>query len=134
LAYAVGGVRAGLPAKPIACVVECDDERLFAGRAWQVTVACTGAFGAGSSVGADPTDARLDVVVIAPSSRARLLRHAWGLRRGTIAEQPGAAKRRCERARIELAGSAAFNVDGELVESGSCELTVEPAAVRVVAP
>jgi YegS/Rv2252/BmrU family lipid kinase len=133
-AYVLGAAWAGLSARPFACVVHCDGERWFAGDAWQVTVACTGAFGAGSSVGADPRDARLDAVVMAAGSRARLLRHAWGLRRGTLAEQPGAAKRRCARARLELPGRMTFNVDGELVESASPEFWVEPGAVRVVTP
>lgn len=132
LAYTVGALRAGLEADAVDCTVRCDGEDLFTGEAWQVTVACTGAFGGGSSVEADPADGRLDVVVIEAESRARLVRHAYGLRAGEIEGQPGVRKLRCAAAEIELDGPEPFNVDGELVESGSCRFEVEPAAVSVV--
>ena len=51
-------------------------------------VAVTGAFGGGSEIGvADPRDGVLDVTVLPAGSRIALARRAWGLRRGTIAEQ-----------------------------------------------
>ena len=116
----------------MACTVRCDGELLFRGEAWQVTVACSGAFGAGSSVEADPADGRLDVVAIEAESRARLLRHAYGLRAGDLEDQPGVRSLRCGSAEIELAEEQTFNVDGELVESGTCRFEVEAAAVSVV--
>lgn len=134
LAYAAGAVRAALRARPVPVTVVCDGEPWFEGDAWQVTVACTGAFGAGSSVDADPRDGRLDVVVIEANGRAALARHAWGLRRGTVARQRGAAKRRCRTAELRFSGRRAFNVDGELVETESCGFSIDPGAVRVVAP
>lgn len=132
LAYAVGALRAGIEADAIECGVRCDGEELFAGEAWQVSVACTGAFGGGSSVEADPTDGRLDVVVIEAEARSRLVRHAYGLRAGEVEEQPGVHSRRCRVAEVELPGPTGFNVDGELVEAGSARFTVEPGAVEVV--
>jgi diacylglycerol kinase (ATP) len=132
VAYAAGALRAGVESDAVSCEVRCDGEVLFAGDAWQVTVACTGAFGAGASVEADPADGRLDVVAIEAESRARLVRHAYGLRAGDIEGQPGVNSRRCRAAEIELEGASSFNVDGELVESGSCRFEVEPAAVSVV--
>ncbi len=134
LAYAVGAVRAGLTTEPVRCAVACEGEEWFNGDAWQITVACTGAFGAGSSVDADPRDGRLDVVVIEARGRPALIRHAWGLRRGTVAQQSGAAKRLCTAAELRFDGRRRFNVDGELVESGSCRFTIAPGAVKVVAP
>ncbi|HEY8466841.1 MAG TPA: diacylglycerol kinase family protein [Solirubrobacterales bacterium] len=134
LAYAVGAVRAGVRAEPVRCAVICDGKPWFEGDAWQVTVACTGAFGGGSSVDADPHDGRLDVVVIEANGRAALVRHAWGLRRGTLAEQQGAAKRLCRTAELRFDGRRRFNVDGELVETESCSFSIEPGAVQVVAP
>ena len=132
LAYVVGAVRAGLGAEPIRCAVRGDGAQLFDGAAWQVTVACTGAFGAGSSVDADPADGRLDVVVIEAGSRARLMRHAYGIRAGEIEGQPGVHSLRCATVEVALDGPHPFNVDGELVESGTCSFEVEPAAVHVV--
>jgi diacylglycerol kinase family enzyme len=132
LAYAAGALRAGVEADPVECSVRCDGEVLFRGAAWQVTVACTGAFGAGASVGADPADGQLDVIAIEAGSRARLVRHAYGLRAGQVEAQPGVHSRRCRAAQIDLPAARAFNVDGELVESGTCSFEVEPAAVEVV--
>jgi YegS/Rv2252/BmrU family lipid kinase len=132
LAYTAGALRAGIEADPVRCAVHCDGELLFEGDAWQVTVACTGAFGGGSSVDADPADGRLDVVAVEAESRARLVRHAYGLRAGEIEGQPGVHSLRCRSAEIELDGTEPFNVDGEIVESGTCAFQVEPAAVSVV--
>ena len=65
-----------------------DGERVFDGGAWQVIVACTGAFGGGSGIGAaDATDGDLDVVIVPAGSRAGLVRRAWGLRTQTIERQ-----------------------------------------------
>lgn len=132
LAYAVGALRAGLAARPVACAVRCDGELVHEGDAWQVTVASSGAFGGGSSVEADPHDGRLDVVVIAAGSRLRLVRHAYGLRAGRVEGQPQVASRECREAAIEVAAGTPFNVDGELVESGPCRFRAERGAVEVV--
>jgi YegS/Rv2252/BmrU family lipid kinase len=132
LAYTVGAIGAGAKADPVRCRVEGDGETLFEGQVWQVTVGCSGAFGGGSSVDADPADGRLDLVAVEAGSRLRLVRHAYGLRVGDISGQPGVRDTRCASARIALEGKEPFNVDGEVVESGSCSFGVEPAAVRVV--
>jgi diacylglycerol kinase (ATP) len=132
VAYTAGALRAGLQADPVDCTVRCDGELLFQGQAWQVTVACSGAFGAGSSVAADPADGRLDVVAIEAESRARLVRHAYGLRAGDVEGQPGVHSLRCVSAQIELPEDQTFNVDGELLESGTCRFEVEASAVSVI--
>ena len=132
VAYTAGALRAGLRADPVECTVRCDGEVLFRGESWQVTVACTGAFGAGSSVEADPADGHLDVVAIEAGSRARLVRHAYGLRAGDLENQPGVHSRRCASAEIELPIAQQFNVDGELLASGTCGFEVEPDAVSVI--
>jgi diacylglycerol kinase (ATP) len=134
LAYTLGALRAGVEADPVECEVRCGGEELFAGEVWQVTVACTGAFGGGSSVEADPQDGRLDIVAIEADNRLRLVRHAYGLRAGEVEQQPGVHSRSCARAEIRLEGTTGFNVDGELIESGTCEFTVEPRAVEVIVP
>jgi diacylglycerol kinase (ATP) len=134
LAYTIGALRAGFSAEPVECAVSCDDGELFTGKAWQVSVACTGAFGAGSSVDADPADASLDVVAIAAGPRTRLVRHAYGLRAGRVQGQPGVHSVRCATAAIEVAPGTTFNVDGELVKAGSSSFRIEPGAVEVVVP
>jgi diacylglycerol kinase (ATP) len=132
LAYALGAVRAALRTEPLPCRVRCDGRELFAGDAWQVTVACTGSFGAGSSVDANPHDGWLHAVVVEAGSRAGLLRRAYGLRSGRIRKQRGVHDRRARRARVEVAPGTRFNLDGELCESGPAEFMVEPAAFEVV--
>lgn len=132
LAYAVGAVRAAATAKPIGCLVRCDGAELFAGETWQATVASSGAFGAGARVAADPADGMLDAVVIAAGPRAALAARAYGLRRGSLTAQNDVRSARGRTVDIELAGPVAFNVDGELVESGSTRFRVDPQAVEVV--
>lgn len=131
-AYAVGGIRAGLTAQPVPCRVRCDGEISFAGEAWQATVACSGAFGGGAEVEADPQDGLLDVVVIEAGSRAALARRAYGLRRGTLAAQRGVRTYRAREVELDVPEGTHFNVDGEVVQSGPVAFAVEHDAVEVV--
>jgi diacylglycerol kinase (ATP) len=131
-AYLLGAVRAGLTARPVACRVACDGAEVFAGRVWQATVACTGAFGGGAELPADPRDGLLDVVVMEAGSRAALLRRAQGMRRGTVGAQPGVRTSRGSTVDLDLAGPTPFNVDGEVIESGSVRFEVEREAFELV--
>jgi diacylglycerol kinase (ATP) len=132
LAYAVGAARAGVEEDPFTCTVRCDGGEIYAGEVWQVTVACSGAFGGGSSIETELSDSKLDIVVIEAGSRLKLAQHAYGLRRGGIGEQEGVTKVRCAEAEVELEGVAAWNVDGELVDSGTTAFRVDPDPVQVV--
>ena len=132
LAYAVGAARAGVEEDPFTCTVRCDGGEIHSGEAWQVTIACSGAFGGGSSIETELSDTKLDVVVIEAGSRLKLAQHAYGMRRGGIGEQEGVTKVRCSEAEVELEGVAAWNVDGELVEAGTTVFRVDSDAVEVV--
>ena len=132
LAYLIGALRAGASAPAVGCRVICNDEEWFSGEVWQLTVACSGAFGGGSSVEADPADGRLDVVLIEAGSRLRLPLHAYGLRAGGIESHRGVLDRRCQTIRVETAAGTSFNVDGELIEAGDSTFTVEPDAVELI--
>jgi diacylglycerol kinase (ATP) len=132
LAYVLGAAWAALRADPVDCRVICDEEELFAGLAWQATVACSGAFGAGASIGGEPSDGRLDALVIAAGSRPGLVRVGYGLRAGTIRSQPGISARRALRVRIEVSPGTSFNLDGELCAGGPVEFTVEPRAFELL--
>jgi diacylglycerol kinase family enzyme len=132
-AYLAGAVRAGLAARPVRCAVTCDRRQVFRGDAWQVTIGCSGAFGAGASVGGALDDGRLRTVVVPSGSRAALLWRAYGLRRGTIGEQGGVIAGFCRDAELDLPPGTQLNVDGEVVESGPASLRVEPAAFELVA-
>jgi len=132
LAYAVGGARAGLEAEPVACTVRCDGEEIHTGDAWQVTVACSGAFGGGSSIETELADRMLDVVVIEAGSRLKLAQYAYGLRQGGIGEHEGVTKVRCAEATVELDRPEPWNVDGELIETGTSAFRIDPNQVEVV--
>jgi diacylglycerol kinase family enzyme len=133
VAYAVGALRAGLTAHPVAITVVVDGERRFAGDAWQVIVAGTGAFGGGSELDvADPADRRLDVAVLAAGPRLALVRRAWGMRAGGLAGQDGVLHARGRR--VEVRGPEAFNVDGEVWRVPGAARFHLDGSVRVVVP
>jgi diacylglycerol kinase (ATP) len=132
LAYALGALRAGLAAQPVECTVVCDGHEAFSGGAWQATVACSGAFGGGAELEADPSDGRLDAIAIEAGSRLALAWRAGGLRRGTIGAQAGVHT--CGGTVVELTvpHGTAFNVDGEVVRSGPARFRAQARAVDVV--
>jgi len=132
LAYLLGAVAAAAGSRPVKCALSCDDEPLFAGEAWQAIVGCSGAFGAGSTIGGSPGDGVLRAVAVPAGSRLGLLRRARGLRRGDIGEQSGVAAALCRSVELELPPGAELNVDGELVESGPATVTIEPGAFELV--
>lgn len=124
LAYGAGSLRAAT-APALETRVAVDDHEVFAGRAWQVIVACTGAFGAGASVSADPRDGELDVVVLAGSR----IRQAIGLRRGTIGPH-----HRGSVVEVTLAPGTEVNADGELRTGGLERVTARAAAYELIVP
>lgn len=132
-AYMLGALRAGFTDSPVVCRVVCDGEELFSGKAWQVIVANSGRFGAGSSVEeADPADGLLDATVIPAGSRIHLPSYAYAMRRGRIASSGSARHGRGRRVRLEVPAGEPYNVDGEVVRHGSADFRVERAAARMV--
>lgn len=133
LAYAVGAVHAGLTAKPVTCLVECDGRELLAGEAWQVTVAASGAFGAGASLQeADPGDGDLELVAIEAGPRLALPGLAYRLRTGRVTSHPRAFHARCSEAGVQVPDRTEFNVDGELLTAGDARFRAERGAFRLV--
>jgi diacylglycerol kinase (ATP) len=133
LAYAAGALSAGLSAKPLTCLVECDGGELLAGEAWQVTVAASGAFGAGAAVEeADPGDGALEVVAIEAGPRLGLVSLAYRLRSGRVTSHPRAFHCRCEQAEVQVPDRTRFNVDGEVVTAGDARFRAVKGAFRLV--
>ena len=135
LSYAVGAIRAGFAAEPVECkvIVEHGAE-VYAGEVWQATVACSGAFGGGSQVDADPGDRMLDAVVVEAGSRLALVARAYGMRAGRLEDQRGVHSRRARAFEIEVPPDTSFNVDGEIcARSGRVPFRVEPNGVELVA-
>jgi len=133
LAYAAGALGAGLTAKPVSCRAFCDGRLVHDGPTWQLTVACSGAFGAGSSIEeADPADGELDLVAVEAGSRLRLPGIAYGLKAGRVTERRGVKHARCARIEVATPAPTGYNVDGEIVEEGSARFTVAPRAFELV--
>jgi diacylglycerol kinase (ATP) len=134
LAYAVGAIRAAVSESPLHCRVSVDERDVYAGDAWQVIVAVSGAFGGGSGVEeADSDDGVLDLVVIPGGSRLALVRRAWGLRTRTIAQQRPTDHVQGRVVAIELPpGRTEINVDGEIRDGGLERVTVERAAFELL--
>ena len=132
-AYGVGALRAAASEQPLACSVRADGREVFDGRAWQAIVSVTGAFGGGSEVGAaDPDDGVLDATVLPAGSRLGLARRAWGMRRGTIAEQGDVCHARGAVVEVSLPPGTELNVDGEVADGGLERVTVERGAFELV--
>jgi diacylglycerol kinase (ATP) len=133
LAYAIGAARAALTGRPLTVAVRVDGEPVFSGDAWQVIVACTGAFGGGSGIGAaDAADGDLDVVIVPAGSRIKLVFRAWGLRTQTIERQRAVPHHEGAVVEVELPPGIEFNCDGELREGGLERVTARANAYRLV--
>ena len=134
LAYGMGAVRAAATGRPL----ERDRarrrrRRCSTGDAWQLMVACTGAFGGGSGIGtADATDGELDVVIVPAGSRATLVRRAWGLRTQTIERQRAVPHFEGRVVEVALPVGAELNVDGEFVDGGLDRVTARAGAFELV--
>jgi len=133
LAYGMGAVRAAATGRPLGVSVRVDGEAVFDGDAWQLMVACTGAFGGGSGIGtADATDGELDVVIVPAGSRATLARRAWGLRTQTIERQRAVPHFEGRVVEVALPVGAELNVDGEFVDGGLDRVTARAGAFELV--
>ena len=133
LAYPLGALRAAVSEQPLRCTVCAGGEEVFDGEAWQAIVAVTGAFGGGADIdAADPEDGVLDAAILPAGSRLGLARRAWGMRRGTIAEQGDVCHARGTVVEVDLPAGTEFNVDGEVRDQGMERITVEHHAYDLV--
>ncbi|MBW3608745.1 MAG: hypothetical protein KY463_10375 [Actinobacteria bacterium] len=133
LAYAIGAVRAAISAKPLRCTITCDGERRASGRAWQVVVAVTGAFGGGSEIGGTrDNDGLLDVAFVPAGSRAGLVRRAFGMRAGRLTAQSDVAHERASTIELEIEGNRSFNVDGETCRCEPARFTLRDGGFELV--
>jgi diacylglycerol kinase (ATP) len=135
LAYGLGAARAALTGRPLHLRVVVDDAVVYDDGAWQVMVACTGAFGGGSGIGiADATDGELDVVIIPAGSRIGLVKRAWGLRTKRLERQRKVVHHEGHVVSVTLPGATEINVDGEFRDSGLEHVTARAGAFELVVP
>ena len=120
--------------RPIRYVLDLDGTTLEV-EATMVGVANGPSFGGGLRIaeGAELDDGLLDVMVIAPMSRRRLLRLYPKLFRGSHVDDPLVTRHRVRRVSVAAAGIVAY-ADGERI--GPLPLSVEaaPGALRVLVP
>jgi diacylglycerol kinase family enzyme len=135
LAYGLGAARAAISGRPLPVRVEVDGTVVYDDGAWQVMVACTGAFGGGSGIGiADATDGDLDVVIIPAGSRIGLVKRAWGLRTKRLERQRKVVHHEGREVSVTLPAGTELNVDGEFRDGGLERVTARPAAFSLVVP
>jgi diacylglycerol kinase (ATP) len=133
LGYAAGALAAGLTASAVPAAVECGGETIFDGDAWQVTVAASGAFGAGARIAeADPQDGALDVVAVAAGPRPGLVALAYRLKSGGLSRHRRARRERCHTALVRVPDGTEWNVDGEIVPAGASRFRGQARAFRLI--
>jgi diacylglycerol kinase (ATP) len=134
LAYAVGSLKAAATADPLRCHIACDGDTCWEGRAWQVVVGATGAFGGGSEIGGTRAgDGMLDVAIVPAGSRIGLARRAAGMRRGRLTEQSDVAHHRAATIEVDVEGrKQTFNVDGEVCPCEPARFTLRDGGFQVV--
>lgn len=137
LAYTIGAALAAAKGKPFKALVICDGTEVWSGRAWQVVVAASGAFGAGSATGGvDPEDRRLDVAILEDCPRLVLVKSAYAMRRGRLVDEKAVRHFRARKVEIGMRANATFNVDGDLMKLrkpsfsilGQVEVVIPPEA------
>ena len=135
MAYPLGAARAALTGRPLRVRVVVDDVEVFSGGSWQVMVACTGAFGGGSGIGAaDATDGDLDVVILPAGSRLALVRRAWGLRAQRVERQRAVQHHEGRVVSVTLPPGTEINCDGEFRDSGLERVSARANAFELVVP
>lgn len=136
LAYPLGALIGVVKARPITIAAEVDGKLAWAGKAWQVMLASTGAFGGWAEMETTRDgDGQLDLVVI-PADRksSHLALDAAALVRGDLADREGVFHARGKCIEVTLHRAPRIVVDGELLEIDDRHVvaTVEPRIVRVV--
>jgi diacylglycerol kinase (ATP) len=134
LAYAVGALKAAATATPLKCAVRCDGTLTYEGRAWQVVVGATGAFGGGSQIGGTrPDDGLLDVAIVPAGSRLGLARRAYGMRAGRLVKQSDVTHDQASTIDVEITDrKATFNVDGEVCRCDPAHFALRRGGFEVV--
>lgn len=136
LAYPLGAMRALVGFRPIHVRAVADGDAVFDGRAWQVILACTGAFGGwGDTGGTRDGDGMLDLLVVPGGRRTRkLVLDARAVTQGDLADRDGVVHVRARAVELTLREPTQLVVDGELVDSDGTTVRagVRRGPVRVV--
>jgi diacylglycerol kinase family enzyme len=136
LAYPVGALVAAVRTRPVVVSARIDGHLVWTGKAWQVMVASSGAFGGWADTGATTQgDGQLDLVVV-PAGRGtrELAFDAAALARGELAHRYGVHHDRGRVIELSVGRAPSMVVDGEVVDLDAAVVTarVDERRLRVV--
>lgn len=129
------GLRTLWKFRPLSVVINSNGERetLKVGQLFAANLPLYG-FGMRVAPGAEAADGKLDLVTIEAETRRALVAMIPRARRGTHFGRPGVRTWRADRVRLDPGGASPVIADSTDLGSGPVELTVAPAALRVVTP
>jgi diacylglycerol kinase (ATP) len=136
LRYGIAGLRAASHARLEHYLVECGERTLFEGKALNLTVANGASFGGGMRISPSSVldDGSLELVVLRPMGRLRLIVALARLQRGThigLGELSVTSAR--DQLRITPACPSPLEADGEELEtSGTLTIDVLPGAIALL--
>jgi diacylglycerol kinase (ATP) len=120
--------------RPQPAAIEGDGARVWEGGLTAAVVANGAAYGGGMRIapGADPSDGRLDLVILGALGRAELLRWLPSVYRGAHLRHPRVATGRHRTVRVEAAVALAVHADGEPAGRTPAAFEVLPGALRLL--
>jgi diacylglycerol kinase (ATP) len=119
--------------RPFACRLKLDGEDWTDGEVFVLAVANGRSFGKGMRIAprAEVDDGLADVVLVRPMPRWQIPLRMPRVYLGTHLDQPNVLWRRARTVRLDAAGPfPPFDVDGEVMPSGSATFSVLPGALR----
>lgn len=137
LVYAYGLLRALAGWKPVRMEVELDPPSTpRAYDVYTVAAANSGVYGGGMRLAPDASmsDGLLDVVIVGAVSRARFLRHAPQVFRGTHVQLDNVHVLRAAEVRIAAERPFTVYADGDPIGTLPAHIRTLPGAIRVLAP
>jgi len=132
-AFLTATLRALASYRPFACRVEADGEPWYEGEVFVLAIANGRSFGKGMRIAprAEVDDGLADLILVRPMARWQLPLRMPRVYLGTHLDQPSVSWRRARTVRLEAtAPFPPFDVDGEVLPSGSATFTVLPGALR----
>jgi diacylglycerol kinase (ATP) len=113
--------------------VDADGVRAWSGPLTAAVVANGAHYGGGMKIApaADPTDGRLDLVIVGDLGRLELLRWLPTVYRGTHLRHPEVAARPARRVTIRAPTPLPMHVDGEVTPATPVTLSIAPGALRL---
>jgi len=133
--YLLGGLAAILRYQPQRLIVTSNGQTMLDAHAWFVAVTNTPIYGGGLPIAPQASifDAQLDVTCLRPTPRWNVVRHYPKIMTGAHVHLPEILAFRATQVRIVTEQPQPIYSDGDYVGLTPCDITVAPAALRVLA-